>query len=377
MEEKERSLKKHKRIRCFLTGSIILVLFLLIGVLVFMGNEYSKIVMSKMKVASFTPVEVAITPEVTEKIKEYTINKSDKKITNILLIGIDSDLNIGAPQRSDSMTIVSLDGIHGSIKLTSLMRDTFVNIDGHGKDKLNHSFAYGGPKLLLRTINQNFDLDIQDYVLVNFNDLIHIIDAIGGVDLYVTWEEAMYMNFAIENINELNDSNIKKLDIKSQNIRVNGAQALSYARIRYLDTDYRRSQRQRLLLLKVYERILETPLLQLPETIVQLSAYAKVSLSEMEILDLTSQVMSRDFGIHGLHFPTYQTSHESTKGSWHIVFDRDDTITELHEWIFQDIDPYRQMTLTEIEKEKNNSTTVGEEETLKPDSTDTNNQHNE
>lgn len=353
MGDNDQELSRLKRTQRILIRSIIAVLILILSTGIYLGYQYTRMVMDNIEAESFTPEEVAITPRVTEKIREYTESKPTEKIENILLIGIDSDLNEDAPQRSDSMTIVSLDGIHGSIKLSSLMRDTYVKIEDHGTDKLNHSFAFGGTKLLLRTINQNFDLDVKDYVLVNFNDLIDIIDAMGGIDLFVTWEEAMYMNFNIQNINELNGTDIEELEIKSQNIRVNGAQALSYARIRYLDSDYKRTERQRIVLLKAYERVRKTPLIRLPGTVARLSRYVRTSLDERQILDLAYTALSSDFQIHGLHFPTFQTSRESTKGSWHIVIDRKETTKEIHEWIFRDIDPYRQMTLTEIREENN------------------------
>lgn len=346
--ETKETYRRHRKV---IVSLLITVLILLVSVTGLLVYSFTSNVMTNLEVESFTPEEVAVTPEVTEKVNQF-----NNQIKNVLLIGIDSDQNKNEPQRSDSMTIVTLDDMHKSIKMTSLMRDSWVEIEGHGKDKLNHAYAYGGAKLLLKTINQNFDMNLEDYVLVDFNNLIHIIDAIGGVDLFVTWQEAMYMNFNIENINKLNNSNIEKVEVKTQNIRLNGAQALSFARIRYLDSDYKRSERQRILLLKVYERFKEVPLLELPGVIMKLSEYAKTSLNEGEILDIASKALSNDMGLHGIHFPTFQSSEESTKGTWHILFDKEATISEMHNWIFNDIDPYRKMTLQEIEKEKASKT---------------------
>lgn len=326
---------------------IIITLVLLIGVSGLIFYAWFGTVMGNLKVETYTPEEVAIAPETVEQVNRY-----NDQIKNILLIGIDSDQNKGEPQRSDSMIIVSVDDKHQSIKLTSLMRDTLVEIDGYGKEKLNHAYAYGGAKLLLKTINQNFNLNIVDYALVDFNDLIAIIDAVGGVDLYVTWQEAMYTNFNIENINELNGTDIEKLEVKTQNIRLNGSQALSYSRIRYLDSDYKRSERQRIVLLKIYERTKEIPFLNLPGVVMDLSEYVKTSLSEGEILDLARKVLGSGMKLHGLHFPTFQTSEESTKGNWHIEWQRSETIRELHDWIFNDIDPYLKKPLQEIEQQK-------------------------
>lgn len=343
MNESQSPKQTHSQLKTL----IIITLVLLIGVSGLIFYAWFGTVMGNLKVETYTPEEVAIAPETVEQVNRY-----NDQIKNILLIGIDSDQNKGEPQRSDSMIIVSVDDTHQSIKLTSLMRDTLVEIDGYGKEKLNHAYAYGGAKLLLKTINQNFNLNIVDYALVDFNDLIAIIDAVGGVDLYVTWQEAMYTNFNIENINELNGTDIEKLEVKTQNIRLNGSQALSYSRIRYLDSDYKRSERQRIVLLKIYERTKEIPFLNLPGVVMDLSEYVKTSLSEGEILDLARKVLGPGMKLHGLHFPTFQTSEESTKGNWHIEWQRSETISELHDWIFNDIDPYLKKPLQEIEQQK-------------------------
>lgn len=363
--------KTYKKQFNLIVAMILITLTLIIGILTAIFLSYSGKVMTNLEVATFTPEEVAIEPEVTEQINRY-----NNKIKNVLLIGIDSTQNRNEPQRSDSMIIVSLDDFNKSIKMSSLMRDTLVDIDGYGKQKLNHAYAYGGAKLLLKTINQNFDMNLQDYALVDFNNLIEIIDAIGGVDLYITWEEAMYTNFNIKNINKLNDTDIEELEVKTQNIRANGAQALSFSRIRYLDSDYKRSERQRIVLLKIYERFREVPLLELPGVVMELSKYVKTTLDQGEILDIAGKALGSNLGIHGLHFPTYQTSRESTKGSWHLEWDREETIEELHNWIFKDIDPYRQMTLEEIRLEKESSnpsdtTAPSDEEDTAPDTENT------
>lgn len=111
-------------------------------------------------------------------IKEY------KMIENILLIGLDGT-NDKFPKRSDTMIILTIDKLNKSLKLTSLARDTLVKIPGRGEEKLTHAYAYGQEELLMQTINENFDLDIKDYAVVNFKSFIDIVDIIGGVDINV------------------------------------------------------------------------------------------------------------------------------------------------------------------------------------------------
>jgi polyisoprenyl-teichoic acid--peptidoglycan teichoic acid transferase len=125
----------------------------------------------------------------TDNIGINTETKEEfKEIKNIALLGIDSrdDDLVG---RSDSIMILTLDSVHNKIKLSSIMRDSYVNIDGHGMDKINHAYAFGGAELALKTLNDNFDLNISDVMIVNFNSVTNIIDKIGGVTINITDEE--------------------------------------------------------------------------------------------------------------------------------------------------------------------------------------------
>ena len=116
--------------------------------------------------------------------KKIDSSKKNKGVSNILLIGIDSK-NFDNVGRSDAMMILTIDDKNKSIKLTSLVRDTLVNIPGHGYEKLTHAYAYGGAKLLLDTIEQNFKISIKDYAAVNFNSFIDLVDVLGGVEVNV------------------------------------------------------------------------------------------------------------------------------------------------------------------------------------------------
>lgn len=112
-------------------------------------------------------------------------------VTNILLIGTDSSSDWG---RSDTLMLLSLDNIHGKIKMTSFLRDTFVSIPGYSPDKLNAAYAYGGTDLCIQTIEYNFGIGIDGYAIVNFKTFKDLINAIGGVDVYLTADEIDYIN---------------------------------------------------------------------------------------------------------------------------------------------------------------------------------------
>lgn len=129
--------------------------------------------------------------------KDIGINSNEpqvyEKVRNIALLGLDTrqDNNVG---RSDAIVILTIDKEHNKLKLTSIARDTYVAIDGHSKDKLTHAYAYGKSQLAVKTLNQNFDLEIKDYVTMNFYGLARVIDYIGGVDINVTEAEKNELN---------------------------------------------------------------------------------------------------------------------------------------------------------------------------------------
>lgn len=162
---------------------------------------------------------------------------SNKRITNILFIGCDDDN--GGSARSDSMILVSIDRVQKKIKLTSFMRDMWVYIPDHDYAKLNAAFAYGGAGLLMDTIEYNFGIKIDNYAMVDFEIFSSIIDELGGVEVEVTEKEADFIN------------RTTRQTVKSGKTVLNGDEALVYCRIRYLDSDFMRTKRQR----KVMESI--------------------------------------------------------------------------------------------------------------------------
>ena len=175
---------------------------------------------------------------------------------NVLLLG--TDVLSKGMQRSDTIIIASVG--YGRLKLTSVLRDTVVDIPGHGTGKLNAAFAYGGAELAMRTLNQTFGLNIMHYAQVDLVALVRVIDAIGGVELDVT--EA-----------ELERLNVTMLDARSvfaplgytahavtqagEGLHLDGLQAMSYARIRKTDSDFVRTSRQRKLLNAILKKVRE------------------------------------------------------------------------------------------------------------------------
>ena len=164
-----------------------------------------------------------------------------RRVTNILFIGCDDDS--GGSQRSDSIMLVSIDKKHHTFKLTSFMRDTWVYIPDHDYAKLNAAFAYGGAGLLIDTLEYNFGVKIDSYAMVDFEIFSSIIDEIGGVEVEVTQKEADFIN------------RTTRQTVESGVTTLNGAEALVYCRIRYLDSDFMRTQRQRKVMTAIVDKV--------------------------------------------------------------------------------------------------------------------------
>ena len=165
---------------------------------------------------------------------------------NILLLGLDK-LQDGS-QRSDSMIIASIG--YGEIRLTSVMRDTIVNLPGYGEQKINSAYAHGGAEAAMRAVNETFGLNITRYIAVDFVTLVELIDALGGVDVTITEAELEQINANVGNVARI----FQPLGYDAVpmteygDMHLNGLFALGYARIRKIDSDYTRTSRQRTLL---------------------------------------------------------------------------------------------------------------------------------
>ncbi len=189
---------------------------------------------------------------------------SDSHVQNILLIGSDTR-DADENGRTDSMIILSFNSTTDEITMTSLMRDSYVEIPDYGWAKLNAAYAYGGAELLMDTIEYNFDIEVEQYVYVNFYSFIDIVDAVGGIELEISDEEAAGMTDPLAEQNKYldNESGTDYLT-EGGTIEVNGNQALAYARLRYVgQADFERTERQRTVITQIIEKAKTLSLLDL------------------------------------------------------------------------------------------------------------------
>lgn len=251
------------------------------------------------------------------------IQKVEEKggVTNILLAGIDGN-NLEKGNRSDSMMILTIDEKNNDIRITSLARDTYVDIPGYGEQKLTHAYAYGGPALLLQTIDKNFKIKIDKYAAVSFDSFEKIIDAIGGVEIDILPKEV---------------SHIPGIDGPGKQ-KLNGAEALAYSRIRYADDAYHRDNRQRTVLQAAYNKLAKTSsgdLIELGNTII---SYTKTNMPPMEIFKLATKVLKMNStNFAQLEFPL--DGHRdgktiSQEKGWVIFWDKEYNNEQLHKFIY-------------------------------------------
>lgn len=184
-------------------------------------------------------------------------------VKNVLVIGTDTRDPEQERGRSDSMILVSMNSRTKEIYMTSFMRDAYVEIPGNGSGKLNAAYSYGGPELLMDTLESNYDVHIDDYVMITFAACAEMIDAVGGVELTISDEEAQAVNeILISEVNEImGDDREDDLLDSGGTLTLDGKQALSYSRIRYVgNADFERTERQRTVMQQVMEKAKKNPL---------------------------------------------------------------------------------------------------------------------
>lgn len=185
-------------------------------------------------------------------------------VVNILLVGIDTrdtDLSTGL-QQGDVQIILSINKDDGSIKLTSVLRDLYVTIPGYkNKNRINVAYARGGGALAMRTINKNFDMNIEYYATINFYGLASIIDSIGGIDIELTKQEAAAINTYLKKHPPKYDNTDGTARVELEKVdgvqHLDGVQAVMYARVRSIDNDFQRTARQRKLLELLLNKVMQ------------------------------------------------------------------------------------------------------------------------
>lgn len=328
MSEKRKKKKRKKslwlKVLIILLTILLLILAIGVGVFYLTLNKMDKINLDKSDLGIIS----------TEELKGY---KNYNKIKNIALFGVDST-DGGTSGRSDAIMVTTIDPVHNKLKVTSIMRDSYVNIEGYGYDKANHAYAFGGAQLSIKTINQNFGLNIENFVAVDFSSLPIIIDQLGGIQLNITEEELLYINDYINHINSVDGRNSSNITYAGEQF-VDGVQALAYSRIRYTaGGDYERTQRQRTVLNALFEKATKIAPSQYLGLINNILPYIQTNLGVNEILALATDVASIGGGnLEQDRFPRDEYCWGDTiNGVYYLVFDEAATKKQMMDYIFDD-----------------------------------------
>ncbi|MEQ8197844.1 MAG: LCP family protein [Clostridiaceae bacterium] len=315
---KNKPKKSHKGIAAIL---IILAVLLIIAAA---GIGYAYSLTKKVDTVQIDDAALDVSPQVEAQYKD---------IQNIALFGVDS--TDGQTGRSDSIMILTIDGTRNNVRISSIMRDSYVAIKGHGNDKITHAYAFGGPELAISTINTNFDLNVKDFVAVNFSNLPKIVDYLGGVDINITSGDLQYINGYIDSLNSVNKTSSGHITKKGVQ-HLNGTQALAYSRIRYDGGDQERTQRQRTVLDALFTQIKATSKTKYPSILEQLLPLVKTSLSSTDIMKLATSATA--FGtLEQDRFPRDDNAKDQMiNGIYYMGFNKELTVEQMHKFIFED-----------------------------------------
>lgn len=295
----------------------------------------------------------------------------NKKIINVALFGVDTRDTESLTGNTDSIMVLSINTQTKKIKLISIMRDSLVEINNEGKSsfkKINSAYAIGGPELAIKTINQNFNLDISEYATVNFFGMADIVDAVGGIDVELTDQEVLPVSSGVKAINETIRGICVEMGLdpsdyyitKAGKQHLNGIQAVGYSRIRYVsniwgtNNDQGRTERQRYVMEQLFNSVKGMKKTQYLDLIKALVPCTETSLSVNEIFSIAVKVMLNSPTMEQSRVPLdeYQMAAPrsiSGVGSY-VYFDRDYAADVLHAFIYDDIDPNTYMEQNEIRK---------------------------
>ena len=269
-----------------------------------------------------------------------------KGITNILLVGTDARPGESS-SRTDSMMILTIDSTHKSVKLTSLARDTYVQLPGKHKSKLNTAYFWGQEPMLFETIENEFGVDVDKIVQVDFNALMSIVDVLGGVEVNVPENNIKEINKYSKQSYKLYDSpnkgEFQKITHSGTQL-LNGYQTLGFARVRKVDSAISRDERQQEVLVAIADKLKSMSPTKYPKLLNSILPYVKTNLSSSEIMKLgltALKIIGSGHDIKRGEFPIIDDVHVKggiyKNAGWVWLYDVNSTVV-LRDFIYKDID---------------------------------------
>ena len=280
------------------TGKIVLIvilclILLLAGVVAYMLTHYVGLLGELRDEEKGASVTTSANGENNGEEQVIAPTNIADDVFTFLLIGVDSrqDTYTG---RSDSQMLISLNQKQKKLVICSILRDCYVSIPGHGHNRINAAYAEGGTNLLTETIKSNFGIPVNRVAVINYKDVVDFIDAIGGVDVNVSQAEIEYINLGAQSQNSLFGNSINKDNMsysQAGDAHLNGNQALAYARIRKIGTDFERTKRQRVVMEDAIDKVEAMTLSQQSALLKQFLPRVHTDLTTSEVIDLGSLVL--------------------------------------------------------------------------------------
>lgn len=217
----------------------------------------------------------------------------DDEVYNIILFGLDTRFKESFKGRSDAIALISFNITDKTIVINSFMRDLLVKIPGRGKDKLTHAYAYDGPDLAVETLEKNFGLQIDNYVVVNFNGMESIINKMGGIKVEIASNEVSALNTTIIDQNVIAKTSSKASKVSKSGLqKLTGRQAVAYSRIRSIGGDSGRTKRQRKVLVAIFNKLTSLGVTDAIKLINPITKYVRTDIEKNEIIDMAKMMFS-------------------------------------------------------------------------------------
>lgn len=305
--------EKNKRRGLKIFGITVLVLLIILAILIGLIFWYINNKLSKMQTVEINEEDLSVSSQVEENLSDYR---------NIAIFGIDSrEDTYSKGNRSDCIIIASINNKTKEVKLLSVYRDTYVQIEEHGLDKITHAYSYGEAPLAIKTLNTNLDLNIKEFITVNFDSVKDIIDYIDGIQMQITSEEVSH----IPGITKAGTYNLT------------GEQALAYARIRYASGgDYKRTERMRDVLTAVANKVKTMNVSQLNSLVDELLPKVYTNITAGDIFSLFPSVAS--FNITESAGWPYNTKGITLDRWYGVPVTLESNVKQLHQELFGEID---------------------------------------
>ena len=324
-----RSKKKKHRIIIF---TIEILLLLVVLACLFVWSKYQKLDHQPDMIGTEDIINEDMDESVQEVLKGYT---------NIALFGLDNRSNGSFDAgNSDVIMIASINNDTKEVRLVSVFRDTFLNVSSDGSynfRKANYANNKGGAEEAIRMLNRNLDLDIQDYVVVDFQAVTEAIDLLGGVEVEIDAAEAKWMDFYINETAQVTGREAHSIT-QPGTYTLDGVQATSYCRIRYTaGDDFKRAQRQREVISKMVEKAKQANLLTINKIIDSVLDDISTNFTAGEMISMATQLMSYELAdTTGFPFRLTTADLGGKKGSVVIPCDLVTNATDLHKYLFNE-----------------------------------------